>query len=74
MELYLEACQIDPDLVPFTANGPTLTPPIKDYIQVISNVFVVTDNDWIVGERICPEIANKFVGRAEINRIHILLI
>merc|ERR1719341_758012 len=33
MELYLEACQIDPDLVPFTAKGPTLTPPIKDYIQ-----------------------------------------
>jgi len=33
MELYLEACQFDPNLIPFTAQGPTLTPPIKDYIQ-----------------------------------------
>jgi len=33
MELYLEACQFDPNLIPFTAEGPTATPPIKDYIQ-----------------------------------------
>ena len=34
MSLYLEACQIDPMLVPFAVTGPTITPPIKDYIQV----------------------------------------
>ena len=34
LDLYLAACQFDPDLIPFTAKGPTLTPPIKEYIQV----------------------------------------
>ena len=33
LELYLEAVQIDPELVPYTVTGPTLTPAIKDYIQ-----------------------------------------
>ncbi|XP_023338053.1 39S ribosomal protein L40, mitochondrial [Eurytemora carolleeae] len=33
LDLYLAACQFDPDLIPFTARGPTLSPPIKDYIQ-----------------------------------------
>ena len=35
MDLYLEACQFDPNLIPFKAEGPTQTPPIKDYIQVL---------------------------------------
>ena len=34
LELYLEAIQFDPELIPFQASGPTLTPAIKDYIQV----------------------------------------
>ena len=33
MELYLAACQPDPHLLPFATMGPTLSPPIKDYIQ-----------------------------------------
>ncbi|XP_067012899.1 large ribosomal subunit protein mL40 [Anabrus simplex] len=30
-ELYLEAIQIDPGLIPFETKGPVHTPPIKDY-------------------------------------------
>ncbi|XP_026480573.1 39S ribosomal protein L40, mitochondrial-like [Ctenocephalides felis] len=30
-ELYLEAVQIDQELLPFTTTGPTITPPIKNY-------------------------------------------
>eukprot|EP00088_Acartia_fossae_P062615 TRINITY_DN7572_c0_g1_i1.p1 TRINITY_DN7572_c0_g1~~TRINITY_DN7572_c0_g1_i1.p1 ORF type:complete len:230 (-),score=52.55 TRINITY_DN7572_c0_g1_i1:64-753(-) len=33
LELYLEAIQFDPELIPFQASGPTLTPAIKDYLQ-----------------------------------------
>jgi len=33
LDLYLEACKFDPQLLPFTAMGPTHTPPIKDYLQ-----------------------------------------
>ena len=32
-ELYLEAIQFDPDLVPFKGEGPSQTPPIPEYIQ-----------------------------------------
>lgn len=30
-ELYLEAIQIDPSLLPYKSQGPVDTPPIKDY-------------------------------------------
>ncbi|XP_053658998.1 39S ribosomal protein L40, mitochondrial [Anopheles marshallii] len=32
-ELYQQAIQLDPTLVPFLAQGPVVTPPIKDYEQ-----------------------------------------
>lgn len=30
-ELYLEAVQLDHEIFPFTASGPKITPPIKNY-------------------------------------------
>ncbi|XP_049812097.1 39S ribosomal protein L40, mitochondrial-like isoform X1 [Schistocerca nitens] len=44
-ELYQEAIQIDPALLPFTKKGPVLTPPIKDY-ESPDGEYIDTSKKW----------------------------
>ncbi|XKL63177.1 hypothetical protein PGB90_005541 [Kerria lacca] len=44
-ELYEEAIKIDETLLPFTAEGPTETPPIKNY-EIVDGEYIDVSRKW----------------------------
>lgn len=63
-ELWFEAIQVDPTLLPFKAKGPVSTPPIKDYEAPDGEYNNITRKwDWTIYTIMCFNICNGSNGR-----------